>query len=263
VIRALIVDDERRARAYLAKLMAPYDDFEIVGEARDGASALDAIATLHPDVVFLDVQMPELSGLDVARALPRESAPLVVFTTAYDQFALDAFEVAATDYLLKPYDAERLERAIERVRSILTSAGNTGDTEVKSRLDRLLEALEERAQPVQSPLVRLPAQARGRIVLLDLDEIYHISSEDRLVFAHTADAKYLLNFSIKDLEQRLPADRFFRNHRSCIVNLRHVREIEPWFHGKLMLKLDNGAEVSVSEDRTPGLRAAVGLAGNS
>ncbi|HQR39737.1 MAG TPA: LytTR family DNA-binding domain-containing protein [Blastocatellia bacterium] len=262
MIRALIVDDERRARAYLAKLVAEHDDIEIVGEARDGASALEAIANLQPDLVFLDVQMPVLTGLDVARALPRESAPLIVFTTAFDQFALDAFEVSATDYLLKPYDGERLDRALTRVRALLKPVADEQGA-VDDRLSRLLSALEDRTVPSQPQLSRLPAQGRGRIVLLDLDDISHIASEDRLVFAHTCDARYLLNFSIKDLEQRLPGDRFFRNHRSCIVNLAHVREIVPWFHGKLMLKLDTGVEVAVSEDRAPGLRAAVGLAGGA
>lgn len=259
MIRALIVDDERRARAYLAKLVAAHGDVEVVGEARDGRSAVAEIERLAPDLVFLDVQMPEMNGLEVARALPRESPPLVVFTTAYDQFALAAFELSATDYLLKPYDGERLARALDRVRAILRGSKESREPDLAARLTKLLDAIEERAVP----LTRLPAQARGRIVLLDLDEIYQIASEDRLVFAHTKDERFMLNFSIKELEQRLPADRFFRNHRSCIVHLGHVREIVPWFHGKLLLKLDNGAEATVSEDRAAGLRAAVGLTPSS
>ena len=118
MIRALIVDDERRARAYLAKLVAAHEDVTVVGEARDGRSALEAVERLSPDVVFLDVQMPELTGLDVARALPRESPPLVVFTTAYDQFAMQAFELSATDYLLKPFSLQELQtRLYELVRA--------------------------------------------------------------------------------------------------------------------------------------------------
>ena len=260
MIRALIVDDERRARAYLAKLVAAHDDVAVVGEARDGRSALELVERIRPELVFLDVQMPELTGLDVARALPRESPPLVVFTTAYDEFAMQAFELSATDYLLKPYDGERLARALTRVRAILRGTEEARDADLSTRLARLLDAIEERgASEGAAPLTRLPAQARGRIVLLDLDEIYQIASEDRLVFAHTRDDKYLLNFSIKELEQRLPARTFFRAHRSSIVNLGRVREIVPWFHGKLLLKLDNGAEATVSEDRAPGLRAAIGL----
>lgn len=255
MIRALIVDDERRARAYLAKLVATHGDVEVVGEARDGRSALELIEALRPDLVFLDVQMPELDGLDVARALPRDAPPLVVFTTAYDTFAVQAFELSATDYLLKPYDGERLGRALERVRAVLRSASQLRETELSARLTRLLDAIEERP----APLIRLPAQTRGRIVLLDLDEIYQIASEDRLVFAHTRDDRFMPSFSMKELEQRLPSDRFFRGHRSSIVNLRHVREIVPWFHGKLLLRFDNGTEATVSEDRAAGLRAAVGL----
>lgn len=262
-IRAIVVDDERRARAYLVKLLAAHRDVEVVGEARDGASALDLNARVRPDLVFLDVQMPEVNGLDVARGLPLEAPPLVVFTTAYDEFAMQAFELSATDYLLKPYDGERLARALHRVRAILRGSAEGTEGDVAGRLARLLDAIEERAAErsgaAAPPLARVPAQTRGRIVLLELDEIYQIASEDRLVFAHTKDERYLLNFSIKELELRLPADRFFRNHRSCVVNLRHVREIVPWFHGKLLLKLDDGSEATVSEDRAAGLRAAVGL----
>jgi DNA-binding LytR/AlgR family response regulator len=260
VIRAIIVDDERRARAFLAKLVAAHDDNAVDGEARDGRSALELVERVRPELVFLDVQMPEMTGLEVARALPRDAPPLVVFTTAYDQFALQAFELSATDYLLKPYDGERLARALARVRAILRGSHDARAEDLSSRLTRLLDAIEERGAPEGSAMLsRLPAQARGRILLLDLDEIYQIASEDRLVFAHTKDEKYLLNFAIKDLEHRLPADRFFRAHRSSIVNLAHVREIVPWFHGKLLLKLDDGTEATVSEDRAPGLRAAIGL----
>lgn len=262
MIRALIVDDERRARAYLAKLVGEHADVEIIGEARDGASAVDAVERLRPDLVFLDVQMPEMNGLDVARAIAGADAPLVVFTTAYDKYALAAFELSATDYLLKPYEPERLARSLDRVRALLGRAREEPptDDELRGRLDRLLNALEQQAETAtRSPLHRLPGKSRGRIVLLDLDTVTHVASDDRLVFAHAGAERFLLNFSIKELEQRLPADRFYRTHRSSIVNLRHVTEILPYFHGKLMLKLSTGVELVVSEERVAGLRAAVGL----
>jgi DNA-binding LytR/AlgR family response regulator len=265
MIRALIVDDERRARAYLAKLVAAHADVQIVGEARDGLSALQEIDRLKPDLVFLDVQMPELTGLDVARALPRDRAPVIVFTTAYDQYALDAFEVSATDYLLKPYDDERLARSLERVRAYLRGGAPSDRGTVAERLEHLLSAIEKAVEPESQSradcpaLRRVPAQTRAGIVLLDVDEVYQIASEDRLVFAHTREGRFLVNFSIKDLEARLPAEAFFRSHRSCLVNLQHVREVVPWFHGKLMLKLDDGSEAVVSEDRAPRLRALLGL----
>lgn len=259
MIRALIVDDERRARAYLAKLLGAHGDVEIVGEARDGATALEEVARLGPDLLLLDVQMPEMTGLEAARRLPREGAPYVIFTTAYDRFALEAFEVSAIDYLLKPIDAERLGRALARVRALVAARAD-GAAPADDRLSRLLDFLERSsAQPAEGALARLPAQSKEGIVLLALEDVYQIASEDRLVFAHTRDARYLVSFSIKDLEERLPASKFFRGHRSSIVNLDHVREVVPWFHGKLLLKLDNGAEVVVSEDRAPRLRAAIGL----
>lgn len=262
MIRALIVDDERRARAYLSKLVAAHADVEVVGEARDGRIALEAITELRPDVVFLDVQMPEMNGLEVAKALPADDPPIVVFTTAYDQFALAAFDLSATDYLLKPYDGDRLARALDRVRAARRGGREATRDETAERLARLLDALEQKtAEPTPTALLsRVPAQSKGRIVLLDAEQISHIASEDRLVFAFTRDEKYLVNFAIKDLENRLPHGSFFRTHRSCLVNLRHVREVVPWFHGKLMLTLDGGAQVPVSEDRAPGLRTAIGLA---
>jgi DNA-binding LytR/AlgR family response regulator len=266
MLRALIVDDERRARAYLAKLVSVHDDVEIVGEARDGVSALQEIERLKPDLVFLDVQMPEMTGLDVARALPSESPPIVVFTTAYDRYALDAFELSAVDYLLKPYDGERLAKSLDRVRAYRRGVAPPEAGGVSDRLERLLAALESRSEtpPIEkSPthvLTRIPAQTRAGIVLLDSCEVYQIASEDRLVFAHTRQGRFLVNFSIKELEARLPTDAFFRAHRSSLVNLAHVREVLPWFHGKLMLKLDDGTEAVVSEDRAPRLRALLGLA---
>jgi len=262
MIRALIVDDERRARAYLAKLVSSHVDVTIVGEARDGRTALDEIVRLEPDLVFLDVQMPEMTGIEVARALPSDRAPFVVFTTAFDRYAIDAFEVNAIDYLLKPYDSERLARAIERVRCQMRteSSGNP----LASRLERLLAALDDkkgqrRDAPDATSLSRIPAQSRSGIVLLELCEVYQIASDDRIVFAHTRDERYVVNFSIKELETRLPDDLFYRSHRSCLVNLTHVREVVPWFHGKLLLKLDDGSETIVSEDRAPRLRAILGL----
>ncbi|MCC6742419.1 MAG: LytTR family transcriptional regulator DNA-binding domain-containing protein [Acidobacteria bacterium] len=262
MIRALIVDDERRARAYLAKLVAGHADVEIVGEARDGRRALEAIRDLRPDLVFLDVQMPEMNGLEVAKALPPDDPPIVVFTTAYDQFALAAFDLSATDYLLKPYDGDRLSRALDRVREARRGTREGVRDETAERLARLLDALESKAaNPAAAPiLTRVPVQAKGRIVLLDAERISHFASEDRLVFAHTRDEKCLVNFTIKDLELRLPPGVFFRVHRSYLVNLGHVREVAPWFHGKLMLTLEGGAEVPVSEDRAPGLRSTIGLA---
>jgi DNA-binding LytR/AlgR family response regulator len=267
MIRVLIVDDERRARAYLARLVAEHHDVEVVGEARDGLRALAEIERLSPDLVFLDVQMPEMTGLEVARALPADRAPLVVFTTAYDRYALDAFEVSATDYLLKPYDGERLARALDRARAYLRGVARGEGPAVSDRLERLLAALEGKVEPpaepiertTAGPLTRIPAQTRTGIVLLEVGEVYQIASDDRLVFAHTREGRFLLNFSIKDLESRLPCDAFFRSHRSCLVNLRHVREVVPWFHGKLMLKLDDGSEAMVSEDRAPRLRAVLGM----
>jgi two-component system LytT family response regulator/two-component system response regulator LytT len=239
----LVVDDEELARARIAELLADIPGVVVVGEAQNGIEAVDQIDRLRPDVVILDIQMPGMNGFEVIEALSH--LPLVIFATAYDEFAIKAFEVDSIDYLLKPISRERMATAVERARGLL---------ERKPDLDAEIERL---AGLVKSREVdRLPVMKGRKIVLVDMDEIVWIGTEDELVFVHTKSEKYLVNSTMAELEHRLKPGVFFRCHRSSIVNLNHVREIVPWFGGKYRIVVDDAdrTELTLSRGRTKSLR---------
>lgn len=243
VMRIIVVDDEELARERIKSLAADVAGAEIVGEAENGLEAIEKIRELSPDVVILDIQMPGMNGFEVVEALTE--IPLIVFATAFDEYAIKAFEVNSVDYLLKPISKERFAEAMERARSLMTSA---------PALDRELERL---AQLVRSRgAERLPVMKGRRIVLLDLKHIVWIGASDELVFVHTKDARYLINSTMAELERRLDSSVFFRTHRSSIVNLDHIREIVPWFGGKYKVIVDDaeGTELTLSRARAKGLR---------
>ena len=247
-VRAVIADDEPRARQFLERLLEELSEIEVVGAARSGAEALNLIANLEPDVAFLDIQMPDLSGLEVAHHLKGQGAPLVVFVTAYDRYAVEAFEIAALDYLLKPIRRERLSEAVRRV-----------VTEVRSghpaaRNAALQEALESPAlRDHAPPLRRLPVRHRREVKLLELDQVPLIISRDRLVLARHEGHEYLVDYSLQELQARLPEDRFVRVHRNALVNLGAV-ESYGGEDGVLVLKLKDGTRVEASERRAAEVR---------
>jgi DNA-binding LytR/AlgR family response regulator len=245
-IRTLVVDDEKLARDRLTSFLRGMDGVEIVGEARDGIEAVELIGEHRPDLVFLDVQMPGMSGFDVLEAL-RPDVPTVVFATAYDEYAIRAFEVAAVDYLLKPFARARVADAIGRVRERLTTKQGGAD------LDALLARLTDRRR---DPLSRVPAHAGRRILLLKPEEILWFGVEHRLVYAHTTERGFMTNFTLRELEERLDADTFFRAHKATLVNLAQVKEIVPWFGGrfKLVMRGRDDAEVIVSRAQARELR---------
>ncbi len=242
-ITVLIVDDEQLARQRLAKLLETMDDVSVVGEARNGMEAVEKISELAPDVVLLDIQMPGMNGFEVIDAL--ETPPLIVFATAYDEYAIKAFEVNSIDYLLKPVSRERLEEAIGRARALLTDSPGLGREREKLQTFTRSRRIE-----------RLPAAHGKRIVLLDLDDVIWLASEDGLTFAHTSEARFLVNMTMAELEERLDERSFFRIHRSTIVNLGHVRELVPWFSGKYQVIMDDPAstELTLSRSRAKALR---------
>ena len=243
LMRVLVVDDEELARARIKELLADIPDVEVAGEAENGLRAVDAVGELTPDVVILDIQMPGMDGFEVVEALTR--APLVIFATAFDEYAIKAFEVNSVDYLLKPISRERLGEAIERARSLLDDTPQLDDQ--MARLAGLIRSREVR---------RLPAVKGKKIVLIDLDDIVWIGVEDELVFVHTASEKYMMNVTMAELESRLDPRVFFRSHRSSIVNLNHVKEIVPWFSGKYKIVVDDEtkSELVLSRARARGLR---------
>src|SRR5262245_10687562 len=245
-IRTLVVDDEKLARDRLSGFLRGLDDIELVGEAADGVQAVELIGEHRPDLVFLDVQMPGMSGFDVLEAL-RPDVPQVVFATAYDEYAIRAFDVAAVDYLLKPFARARVAEAVARVRSRLGSTTSTVD------LDALLARLGDRPR---DQLSRVPAHAGRRILLLKPEDILWFGVEHRLVYAHTVERGFMTNFTLRELEERLDRDTFFRAHKATLVNLGQVKEIVPWFGGrfKLVMRGRDDGEVIVSRAQARELR---------
>ena len=237
--RTLIVDDEPLARRRIKRLLARDPDIEIAGEGGNGRDAIAAIQDLSPDLLFLDVQMPEIDGFDVLEAIEPAKLPLVIFVTAYDQYALRAFEVSAVDYLVKPFDRSRFERALQRAKSRLA-------TERGSDLNRQTLALLEELKARSSHVERLVVKAGGRAFFLKAEEIDWIEAEGKYVRLHDGKESYLLREAIGSMEAQLDPKRFPRIHRSTIVNIDRVRELQPWFHNEYRVILKDGTELMLS-----------------
>jgi two-component system LytT family response regulator len=246
-MRTLIVDDESPARQRLKRLLAGIEGVEIIGEAEDGLQAVELIEREQPDLVLLDIQMPGLDGFGVIEAL--EVSPPIVFVTAYDEYAIRAFEINALDYLLKPFSRERLEQAIHRAQEAQTKR-----QDFASRLAPLLESLASQGQH----LTRLAVRDRNRIRVLDANEVDWIGVENEQTVVHVGSEAYPIRRTLADLEARLDPACFFRAHRSAIVNLDRVKEIVPWFKGSHKLRLTTGAEVELSRARARALRNTLG-----
>jgi two-component system LytT family response regulator len=242
-MRTLIVDDEAPARERLKRLLADIEGVELIGEAEDGVQAVEMIESEKPDLVFLDIQMPGLDGFEVIEALVEPS--LVIFVTAYDEYAIRAFEVNALDYLLKPFSRERLEKAIRRAQEELSE-----ERDFATRLGPLLESLSAQGQY----LTRLAVRDRDRIRVLDVDEVDWISVEGEQVIVHVGDWEYSIRRTLTELEARLDPAHFFRTHRSAIVSLSRVEEVIPWFKGSHKLRLTTGVEVDLSRAQARALR---------
>ncbi|WP_426753632.1 LytR/AlgR family response regulator transcription factor [Myxococcus sp. Y35] len=238
--RVLVADDEAPARAKVKRLLADDARFVLEGEAADGTETLNRVTALRPDLLVLDVQMPGLTGFEVLEALGPEQCPAVIFSTAYDAFAVAAFEAQAVDYLLKPYDAERFGRALDRAHTVLRS----GMPET-ARLHALLAELSDRA-PASRPLERLVVKVGEAWVPLRLAEVWRLSSEDKYVRLYTDQGEHLVRQTLRALEERLDPTRFVRVHRGDIVNLDAVARLEPWTHGDGILVLKNGSSVVLS-----------------
>ena len=246
MIRVLIVDDEAPARAKLRLWAAAQPDVEIVGEASDGLDAARAISELEPDVVFLDVQMPGLSGLEVAAQLEADAAPLIVFVTAYDVHAIAAFDLGAIDYILKPYDGERFERALERIRTRLRVG--PGGASASVRVAREHSHASE----------RLLVPDRAGLKLIDSASIQSLESDGNYVHVHTAGKDYLVRRTLQDLLRQLGEQRFVRIHKSSAVNLGDIDSLAPLFKGDYEVRLRSGKCLRLSRRYTAGLFARAG-----
>ena len=233
----MIVDDEPLARRRLRSLLSAETDVEIVGEYGNGRDAVHAIRESKPDLVFLDIQMPELDGFGVVREVGASEMPAVVFVTAYDEYALKAFEVHAFDYLLKPVDRERFASTLRRARS--TARGNDARA-LGDRLEVLLAELGGRRQEPQ----RLPIRKDGRIFLIRPEDIDWLEADGNHVRVHTGKESHLIRETLSKLESRLPERAFMRIHRSTLVNIARIREIQPWFQGDYVLLLTDGTRLT-------------------
>jgi two-component system LytT family response regulator len=246
-MHVLIVDDESPARERLKRLLADIKGVDLIGEAEGGIQAVEMIERERPDLVLLDIQMPGLDGFEVIEAL--EDPPPIIFVTAYDEYAIRAFEVNALDYLLKPFSRERLKKAIRRAQESLAE-----ERDLAARFGPLLESLAAQGRY----LTRLAVRDRDRIRVLDVGEVDWIGVTGEQVMVHAGDRVYPIRRTLAELEARLDPAHFFRAHRSAIVNLDQVQEVIPWFKGSHKLRLTTGAEVDLSRARARALRQILG-----
>ena len=236
---ALIADDEKQLRIYLkSKLASLWPELVISGEAENGNQALDLIETRKPGIAFLDIKMPGISGLEVARRITANC--IVVFITAYDEFAIEAFENEAIDYLLKPLTDERLGKTIERVKKRLAASPPESPRQLTETLERLLVRMENRDGP--GHLKWIKARLGDEVRLVAADDVYYFKAEDKYTVVKTRDSEYLIKISIRQLTEELDPDQFWRIHRSTIVNLKCVAGVHRSFGGRLLIKLRNFSE---------------------
>ncbi|MGD9588112.1 MAG: LytR/AlgR family response regulator transcription factor [Pyrinomonadaceae bacterium] len=238
-IRALIVDDEPPARAVIRSMVDDDPDIEIVGECSNGNDAIEKVAKLEPDLLFLDIEMPEKDGLAVVDALQGPKTPAIIFVTAYDQYAVKAFDLAAVDYLLKPFDHDRMAVALDRAKSNLRELS---DTERNNQLVELLRTLTSR----EDLLDRFVIKKDGRVLLLPVGEVDWIEACGNYVILHTADATHIVRETMKQIGRRLDPKQFVRIHRSTTVNLGQVRELQVHFNEEHLVILKNGKELTLS-----------------
>jgi two-component system LytT family response regulator len=249
-IRVLIVDDEPLARAKIRSLLADEPDVRVVGEAANGEDAVSAIEAEKPDLVFLDVQMPEMDGFGVIEAVGADRMPLVIFATAYDEYALQAFDVCALDYVTKPIDRDRFADAVRRAKARLTTpAAPDGSAQLRPLVDHLARQQQRNA--------RLAIKTEGRTIFLRTAEIDWVEAVDNYAKLHVGKETFTVRDTLARLEQRLPAGRFLRVHRSTIVNVDRVREIQPWFQGDWVLILQDGTRLTTGRSYRQRLQAFI------
>ena len=240
-LTALVIDDEPIARHAVVRLLREDPDIEVTGECGDGVSAVAAIREQSPDLVFLDIQMPAITGLDVVATLGAARMPATIFVTAYEQFAVRAFEANAVDYLVKPFSRERFAETLRRAKQRLaTTRGADADT--TARIMQALASLQQR----DAYLERVPVREDERVVLVDVDAIVWIKASGNTVRLHLADRVHEVRETMATLAARLDPRRFARVHRSAIINIRRVKDIHPWFNGYHVVTMDTGQQLRMS-----------------
>jgi two-component system LytT family response regulator len=247
-IRTLIADDEPLGRSLVRQLLAPDPEIQIIGECANGAETLNAIQRDLPDLLFLDVEMPALGGFEVLAGLRPDQLPVVIFVTAFDAFALKAFEAHALDYLLKPLTEERFIEAVQRAKTHLV--GREKD-EIR---DRLLALTRELSKPPSKYISRLAVECDERVIFLKAEDIEWIEADGNYLHLHAQKRKYFLRGRISELEKKLAPEQFFRIHRSTMVNLDHVKEFQPLFKGEGVVVMKNGSRLAASRSGSLRLR---------
>lgn len=240
-IRALIVDDEELARERIRRFLEGEGDIAIVGECGDGLEAIETICELEPDLVFLDIQLPELDGFGVLEQLGLDNLPAVIFVTAYDEHALKAFDFSALDYLLKPYNRERFSRALERARAELKA-----DSSGAADLNRQLLSLLRHVKPEHKHLERLIIKEGGRVFFLRTNDVDWVAAEGNYVRIRAGKESHLMRETMNHLASRLDPDKFLRIHRSTLVHIERVKELYPMFGGEYTVILHDNTELTLS-----------------
>lgn len=250
-IRVMIADDERPARMFLKTILNDFEEVEIVGEAENGAEAIEIIKENKPDLALLDLQMPEATGIDVVRLLHKNQMPLVAFVTAYDEYAIQAFEVNAIDYLLKPIEKQRLRETIQRAQERLEQ-NDFRQNETK-KLKAVAESYQENTQP--QFIERIPVKHREEIVLVPVKDVVSIIADGELLHITTlSNKRFTINYRLKDIEARLETDKFIRLSRSALANLELVSKISPMPGGTYLVSLKNGQQIASSRLQSKILR---------
>ncbi len=254
-MRAFLVDDEALALKRLARMLTATGLVEIVGQSSDPSDAVAAILAARPDVLFLDIEMPGMTGFEMLSHI--DPQPLVVFTTAYDRYALDAFGVNSIDYLLKPIEAAHLARALDKIERI--RGGAEPAPAIRELLERV-ESLTNAAKPPEYP-DRIASRIGERVEFVELTRVTHFFASDKLTYAATPSKNYIVDQTIQELDQKLDPKKFFRIHRATLLNLDYIHELHAWFGGRMMLRLkdDKKTELTVSRDRVRALRARLGI----
>ncbi|MEX1122505.1 MAG: LytTR family DNA-binding domain-containing protein, partial [Balneolales bacterium] len=242
MLNVILIDDEQLARRRMQMLLDELDqNIHVIAEASNGKEAIELIRKHKPDLIFLDIQMPVLDGFDVVDLLSQECPP-VIFVTAYDEYALKAFEVHAVDYLLKPVRKERLKKALEKTNN---------NQHMENQFQAIRQLLQVHTEQTQQKVTKLPVNHKNEILMLDFHRISFLEADGKLTWVHTTEnKKYRTDFSFTELENRLKNYSFLRIHRSHIVNLEEVKKLEPWFNHGYRLQMNTGAQLEVARRRT-------------
>lgn len=249
-LSTIIADDERPARNFLKAILQDFEDVNIIGEAENGSEAFELIKTVKPDLALLDLQMPEMTGLEVVKLLRKNQMPMVAFITAYDEYAIQAFDVNAVDYLLKPIEKARLRETINRVQENLEQK----DLQEKET-DKVKKAVEVYEESKNEFIERIPVKKKDEIVFVNVSEIASVVADAELLHITTEkNEKYVINFRLKDIEAKLPFDKFIRLSRGALVNIEMFEKVSPMPGGTYQITLKNGQEISSSRLQSRVLR---------